>query len=101
MANANALEVNVDFNTKDAEIQMKQMSNSLKLLEFNGNQALEHISNSSAQTGVCFNQLATSIASVGTIFSQVKSVVSSIANSYMSFTDTLSKMSQRTGIAAE
>lgn len=101
MANTNALEVAVDFNTKEAEIQMKRMANSLKLLEFNANQALEHISNSSTQTGICFSQLATSVASIGVVFSQVKSVVSSIANSYVSFTDTLSKMSQRTGISAE
>lgn len=110
--NNNSINIEVLADTGKAEVTLQQFQKTLQTITNNYSQTTQKFTSNYHQTTnnilqlserarLSFSELATSIASVGVIFSQVKNVVSSLANSYMSFTDTLSKMSQRTGIAAE
>ena len=108
----NSINIEILADTGRAEVSLQQFQNTLQSFTNNYNQSFQNFSNNyirttnnilqiseNAQQG--FSRLVTSIADLGFAFSHFKAIVSSVAKSYMAFTDTLSKMSQRTGIAAE
>ena len=100
-SNPNAIEVPIEVDAGKAEVSLRKFDSTMKDFCNNYSSWTDRIIGQSRRQHESFMQLSTSITFIGTAFSTVKGVVDSIAGSYMSFTDGLSKMSQRTGIAAE
>ena len=101
MADNNSIVVPITIDAQKAEVTLQKFQTTLQTFTNNYSQTTSNIYQLSERSTWSFSKLATTIADTGFAFSNIKSVISSLANSYMSFTDTLSKMSQRTGIAAE
>ena len=100
-SNPNAIEVPIEVDATKAEVSLRKFDNSMKNFCNNYSSWTERIVGQSRRQHESIMQLSTTITFVGAAFTTVKGVVDSLAGSYMSFTDGLSKMSQRTGIAAE
>ena len=110
--NNNSINIEVLADTGKAEVTLQQFQKTLQTITNNYSQTTQKFTSNyhqttnnilqlseNAQHGI--SRLVASIADLGFAFSHFKAIVSTVANSYMAFTDTLSKMSQRTGIAAE
>lgn len=100
-SNPNAIEVPIEVDAGKAEISLRKFDSTMKDFCNNYSSWTDRIVGQSRRQHESIMQLSTTITFVGAAFTTVKGVVDSLAGSYMSFTDGLSKMSQRTGIAAE
>lgn len=101
MADTNSIVVPIKVDAGKAQIDLQKFEGTLKTFSANYSAMADKIQSQNRSFLGSFTQLATNISFVGVAFQTVKGVVDSVAGSYMAFTDGLSKMSQRTGIAAE